>query len=194
MLRRLIRVSPWAVAVLVVVMMPLGGAAQQEPAANDGHHLSEQTTDVQALFQAQWGQAAAQEWVAERNAQIARDARPLPTPQNPGLAGPRISVIAPGNGENVWTASDFVIRGTATDPLMGPKAIDRVEVWINGWRNTPGAIEIGLAALDGGGGWSLDFLPTKFPSMNSNLFVYSHSSYSGNTSVDIVNFNIADHR
>ena len=30
--------------------------------------------------------------------------------------------------------------------------------------------------------------------MNSNLYVYGHSSFSGNTTVDVVNFNIADRR
>jgi Big-like domain-containing protein len=179
-------------ALAVAALMPLSGAAQQEPSATDGQHLSDQPSDVQALFVVQWGPAAAQEWVAERNAQIARLASPLPAPVNPALPLPQVVIASPTVGQNVSTAADFTIRGTASDPLMGPRAIDRVEIWMNGWRNTPGAVPVGLASLDGGGGWGLTFLPTKFPSMNSNLFVYVHSSYSGNTAVGMVNFNIAD--
>jgi hypothetical protein len=180
---------------LVGGLLPLGGAAaQQEPSASDGQHLSDQPADIQALFAATWGQAAAQEWVAERNAQIAREAVPQPIVLNPGLAAPQVIITQPSGGQTVWTATDFSIRGTATDPSVGPQAIDRVEVWLNGRRNTPGAVQVGVATLDRGGGWSLTFSPTRYAAMNSNLYVYSHSSFSGNTSVDIVNFNIVDRR
>jgi hypothetical protein len=183
------------VIALVVGLLPLASAAaQQEPTASDGQHLSDQPADVQALFAAAWGQAGAQEWVNERNAQIAREAVPQPSLVNPGLAGPQLTVLQPAVGQTVWTSADFSIRGTVSDPSVGPQGIDRVEVWLNGRRNTPGAVRVGVATPDGGGAWSLTFSPTKFPSMNSNLYVYSHSSFSGNTSVDIVNFNIADRR
>jgi hypothetical protein len=183
------------VIALTVGLVPVGGAAaQQEPAASDGQHLSDQPADVQALFALVWGPAAAQEWANERNAQVARETVPQPAPLNPGLAGPQVTITQPSTGQTVWTANDFSIRGTATDPSAGPQAIDRVEVWLNGRRNTRGAVQVGIATLDGGGGWSLTFSPTKFPAMNSNLYVYSHSNFSGNTSVSIVNFNIADRR
>ena len=189
-----VRLALCAIA-LVVGLLPVGGAAaQQEPTASDGQHLSDQPADIQALFTLVWGQAAAQEWANERNAQIAREAVPQPVPSNPGLAGPQVTITQPSIGQTVWTASDFSIRGTATDPSVGPQAIDRVEIWLNGRRNTPGAVKVGIATLDAGGSWSLTFSPTKFPAMNSNLYVYSHSSFSGNTSVSIVNFNIADRR
>ena len=183
------------VTVLVVVLMAAGDAAAQlEPTANDGQHLSDQPSDIQALFVAVWGPTAAQEWANERNVEIARNAGPAPAPQHPGMAGPQVTISQPTTGQNVWTSSDFVIRGTATDPNAGPAAVDRVEVWLNGWRNTHGAVQVGVATVDSGGAWSLSFSPTKFTAMNSNLYVYGHSTYSGNTTVNIVNFNIADHR
>jgi hypothetical protein len=189
-----VRLGACALAV-ALCLVPLGSAAaQQEPAAYDGQHLSDQPSDIQALFLATWSQGAAQEWVNERNAQINLLAVPQPTLLNPGMAGPQITIAQPSVGQTVWTAADFNIRGTITDPNVGPQGIDRVEVWLNGRRNTAGAVQVGRATLDGGGGWSLTFSPTKFPAMNSNLYVYGHSSYSGNTSVDIVNFNIVDRR
>jgi Bacterial Ig domain len=194
MLRRLSRLSPFVLA-LVVALMPLASAAaQQEPTANDGQHLSDQPPEIQALFLAQWGQSAASEWVSERNAQIARDAVPQPAPQTPGVAGPQVTITDPTTSQNVSTSTDFIIRGAASDPSAGPKAIDRVEVWLNGRWHTPGAVQVGIATLDGGGGWSLTFSPTKFPSINSNLYAYAHSTFSGNTSVAIVNFNIVDRK
>src|SRR5918912_1451412 len=193
MLRGLKRLTPCVIAV-AALLVPMGGAAAQplEPTANDGQHLSDQPPGVQALFVSVWGDAAAQQWVAGRNAQLARNARPDPTPQKPGLPGPQVTIGQPAVGQTVWTSTDFTLRGTATDPAAGPKAIDRVEVWLNGWRNTPGAVPVGVATLDGGGGWSLTFSPTKFPSMNTNLYVYAHSTYSGKETLANVNFNIQD--
>jgi hypothetical protein len=178
---------------LVLSVVPVSGvAAQQEPAADDGGHFSDQPPDVQALFVATWGQAAAQEWVAERNLQISRESVPVPAALNPAMPRPNLIILEPLAGQNVSTANDFTIRGTVTDPAAGPLAIDRVEIWLNGRRNTRGAISMGVATLDRNGNWSLTFSPTRFHAMNSNLYVYSHSTASGNTSVGIVNFNIID--
>jgi hypothetical protein len=173
--------------------VPVSGvAAQQEPAADDGGRLSEQPPDIQALFVATWGQAAAQEWVAERNLQLSLEAVPVPAPLNPGMPRPDLTILEPLAGQNVSTANDFTIRGTVTDPAAGPLAIDRVEIWLNGRRNTRGAINMGSASLDRNGNWSLTFSPTRFRAMNSNLYVYGHSTVSGNTALGVVNFNIVD--
>ena len=186
------RVSACAVALVLTVVPASGAAAQQEPAADDGQHLSDQPPDIQALFVATWNQAAAQEWVAERNLQLGREAVPLPPVLNPGMPRPDLTILEPTAGQNIMTANDFTIRGTVTDPAAGPLAIDRVEIWLNGRRNTRGAISMGVATLDRNGNWSLTFSPTRFHAMNSNLYVYGHSTASGNTSVGIVNFNIVD--
>jgi hypothetical protein len=175
-----------------VVVPVSGAAAQQEPAADDGQHLSDQPPDIQSLFLATWNQAAAQEWVAERNLELARVAVPDPAVLNPGMPRPDVTILEPLAGQNVSTANDFTIRGTVTDPAAGPLAIDRVEVWLNGRRNTHGAVSMGFASLDRNGNWSLTFSPTRFRAMNSNLYVYARSVASGNSSVGIVNFNIVD--
>jgi len=186
------RVCACGVALILVVMPVSGAAAQQEPAADDGQHLSDQPADIQALFLATWNQAAAQEWVAERNLEISRLAVPEPTVLNPGMPRPDLTILEPSAGQTITTGNDFTIRGTATDPAAGPLAVDRVEVWLNGRRNTRGAVSMGTASLDRYGNWSLTFSPTRFHAMNSNLYVYARSTASGNMSVGIVNFNIVD--
>jgi Bacterial Ig domain len=185
-------VSACAVAVVLLIVPVAGVAAQQEPSADDGGHFSDQPSDVQALFVATWGQAAAQEWVAERNLQLAREAVPVPAVLNPTMPRPDLIILAPLTGQNVSTANEFTVRGTVTDPAAGPLAIDRVEVWLNGRRNTRGATNMGEAFLDRNGNWSLTISPTRFRAMNSNLYVYGHSTASGNTALGIVNFNIVD--
>ena len=183
----------WALGLLLLLPPPATGAsAQQEPVADDRQHLSDQGIDVQSLFVSVYGPAAADEWVAQRNAQLAREAVPQPVLQNPAMPRPELSITQPTAGQSVPTVGDFTLRGTVTDPTAGPKAIDRVEAWLDGRRNTQGSILVGVARLDGDGGWSLNFSPTKFPSINSNLYVYGHSRVSGNTAVAIVNFTIAD--
>ena len=172
--------------------MPPAVSAQQEPVADDGQHLSDQGADVQSLFVSVYGQAAADEWVAQRNAQLAREAVPQPALQNLAMPRPDLTITQPTAGQSVSTVGNFTLRGTATDPTAGPRAIDRVEVWLNGRRNTQGSISVGIARLEGDGGWSLTFSPTRFAAMNSNLYVYGHSRVSGNTAVAIVNFTIAD--
>ena len=69
-----------------------------------------------------------------------------------------------------------------------------MEIWLNGRRGTRGAVSVGSAIVDRSGNWSLTFSPTRFHAMNSNLYVYSHSSASGNTSLGIVNFNIVERK
>jgi Bacterial Ig domain len=149
------------------------------------------------MFLAVWGESAAQEWVTEHNAQIGQ-AAPAPAPAaapaapNPEAAGPQVTITDPTTNQNVSTSKDFTIRGTATDPAAGPKAIDRVEVWLNGPREGRGGRQVGVATLDSGGGWSLTFSPTKFTASNSNMYVYSHSSFTDKTTLTTVNFNITD--
>ena len=49
---------------------------------------------------------------------------------------------------------------------------------------------LGNADLAGDGSWRLSFSPTKFPSINSNLYVYAHSSVTNLLGSATVNFDI----
>ena len=111
---------------------------------------------------------------------------------DPNAPGPVVAINQPRKGENVPTNADYTITGSATDPTAGAPAIDKVEIFINGRRNDPSARSLGTASLDGAGGWRLTFSPTKFPSINSNLYVYAHSKFTGKESAAQVNFNIQD--
>ena len=217
MIRMCSRLTAGVFLAAVMVVPVSGVAAQQEPTARDGRRLSGETPETQGMFTAVWGSQAAQEWVTEHNAAIgaapapvaapAPAPAPAPTPApapavgaapaagttNPAAPGPVIAITDPTTNKNVSTSSDFTLRGTYNDPTVGAKAIDRVELFLNGRREDPGARSLGLANLDGSGGWSLGFSPTKFSAVNSNLYAYAHSTYSGKTTLASVNFNICDH-
>ena len=61
---------------------------------------------------------------------------------------PVVSVSAPVDGERVSTRlGNYRVTGTVRDPIAGPKAIDRVQVWLNGERNTEQASYIGDADI-----------------------------------------------
>ncbi|MCA1645434.1 MAG: hypothetical protein LC797_08190 [Chloroflexi bacterium] len=65
------------------VLVSAGVAGAQQPAsdaATDGRRLSGESAATQASFRAVWGDRAAQEWVVEHNAQIARPAAAAPAP------------------------------------------------------------------------------------------------------------------
>ena len=72
----------------------------------------------------------------------------------------------------------------------GVIGIDSVEVWIFGERNANGATNLGKATLLSDGTWSLTFLPTRFTSTHTNIYVYVHSSASGLENVASRGFNI----
>jgi hypothetical protein len=84
----------------------------------------------------------------------------------------------------------YTIKGNVTDPAYGPGAIDSVDVWLNGERDGVGGTQIGTVAPDENGKWSVQFKPSKFRSMHSNLYIYVHSSKTGLTTEIIRGFNI----
>ena len=63
-------------------------------------------------------------------------------------------------------------------------------MWINGGRNTTYGTLLGNADIAGDGSWRLSFSPTKFPSINSNLYVYARSSVTKQEGTATVNFDI----
>jgi hypothetical protein len=117
---------------------------------------------------------------------------PAPAPGTSTSAGtaPVLTITAPTEGQNVKASGnqDFTITGTATDPVYGPSAIDRVDVYILGDK-TDGTL-LGTTTPAGDGSWSLTFKPTNYPSTHVNIYVYAHSSKTGQTTDAIRGFNI----
>jgi hypothetical protein len=105
---------------------------------------------------------------------------------------PQLTITAPVESENVRAAgsTQYTITGNATDPTYGPGAIDVVDVWIFGERNSSSGTDLGTATLNSDGSWSLAFTPTKFPSTHTNIYVYAHSRVTGQTTEVIRGFNI----
>lgn len=116
---------------------------------------------------------------------------PAPPPARP-TAPPQVTVLNPLDNQLVSAkgGASYTITGTATDPVAGAGGIDSVEVWIFGERNANGATNLGKATLLSDGTWSLTFLPTRFTSTHTNIYVYVHSSASGLENVASRGFNI----
>jgi hypothetical protein len=115
-----------------------------------------------------------------------------PAPAAQG-APPLLSVSAPVEGQYVSTRSrSFRIRGTARDPANGPRGIDWVEVWLNGEANADPALFLGNLDVAADGAWSLDFDPDKHAPINSNLYVYAHSSVTGKRTLQVIHFYLTD--
>ena len=114
-----------------------------------------------------------------------------PPPARP-TAPPQVTVLNPLDNQLVSAkgGASYTITGTATDPVSGPGGIDSVEVWIFGERNANGSTDLGKATLLSDGTWSLTFLPTRFTSTHTNIYVYAHSRTSGLDGVTTRGFNI----
>jgi Bacterial Ig domain len=210
------RLVKWIAVVVscLALVLPLAGPgwAQQEPTARDGRRLSGETPETQAMFNAVWGSQAAQEWVTEHNAAIgaapapaaapppapaAPAAAPAPAPAAAGVspgAPPTLTITAPQKGQNITTfgGQQFTITGTASDPNAGPTAIDKVDVWINGERGSPGGTDLGIVKPQANGSWSIILNPTRFPSTHTNLYAYAHSTNTDKETLVNVDFNIID--
>lgn len=96
-----------------------------------------------------------------------------------------VDVTNPTEAQNVSTRSgDYTITGTASPD------VDRVDVWINGERDT--GTELGTVTPNSDGTWSVTFRPTRFPSTHANLYVFAHSRATGKEIEFIRGFNITD--
>jgi hypothetical protein len=111
----------------------------------------------------------------------------------PGAAPPILSVAAPVQDERISIHLPvYRVTGTARDPVAGARAIDRVQVWLNGEQNTDNASFIGDADIATDGSWELDFSPWKFTPLTSNMYVYAHSDLSNRTTLAVIHFVITD--
>src|SRR5204863_9627335 len=107
------------------------------------------------------------------------------SPSTSGTSGtatgaPVITVTAPTESANVSTRSDFTIAGTATTPGIGPSDIDRVQVYINGEKDTGTLLGETTPASDTT--WNVGFPPTHSATTPTNTYPYEHSTRSGTES------------
>jgi Bacterial Ig domain len=119
---------------------------------------------------------------------------PAPAPAAPPVASgpPQLTILNPLDNQTVSAkgGASYTITGTAADPVAGAGGIDRVEVFIFGERNAPGSTDLGTATLLSDGTWSLTFLPTRFTSTHTNIYVYAHSRATGLETTASRGFNI----
>jgi hypothetical protein len=121
---------------------------------------------------------------------------PAPAPAPPAAPAPsgppQLTILNPLDNQNVSAkgGASYTITGTAMDPAAGAGGIDLVDVWIFGERNARGSTHLGAATLLSDGTWSLTFLPTRFTSTHTNIYVYAHSRVTGLESATSRGFNI----
>jgi hypothetical protein len=99
---------------------------------------------------------------------------------------PVVKFLQPTDNQNVSTRSTFQINGTVDDPTH----IDRIEVWINGERDS-GTL-LGTTTPSSDGSWSITFNPTKFASTHTNLYAYARNGVTHRETEIIVGINIVD--
>jgi hypothetical protein len=103
--------------------------------------------------------------------------------------GPVVTVTAPVDGERISTRlGNYRLTGTARDPVAGPKAIDRIQVWFNGERNSDQGTFIGDANIAPDGSWELDFGPWQYSPLISNMYFYVHSDMTNKITLVVVHF------
>src|SRR5205807_4001600 len=119
-------------------------------------------------------------------------AAPAPAPSGGGAAtgGLQLTISNPAEAQNVSTRSDYTVTGTATTPGIGPSDVDRIDVYINGEKDT-GTL-LGETTPLSDGSWAVTFKPTRFPSTHANVYVFAHSRSTGKEVEVIRGFNITD--
>jgi hypothetical protein len=113
-------------------------------------------------------------------------AAPAPSSTSSGVgAQTTVNVTAPTENANVSTkGGDYTISGTAS------LDVDRVDVWINGERDT--GSQLGTTTPNSDGTWSVTFRPTRYPSTHANLYVFARSKTTGKEVEIVRGFNITD--
>ena len=112
---------------------------------------------------------------------------PAPSSSSSGAStsGTTVTVTAPLENANVSTKNgQYTITGTVSPD------VDRVDVWLNGERDT--GTQLGTATPNSDGTWSVSFIPTHYPSTHSNLYVFARSKTTGKEIETVRGFNITD--
>ncbi|HEY1291615.1 MAG TPA: hypothetical protein VGJ60_00865 [Chloroflexota bacterium] len=132
-------------------------------------------------------------WYAQTSVSVALSSGGVAGPALAGAGGPIVSVSAPLEGERISTRlGNYRVTGTARDPVAGAKAIDRVEVWLNGEHNTEQSSFIGDADVAPDGSWGIDFGPWRYPPITSNMYIYVHSDVTNKVTLVVVHFVLVD--
>jgi len=104
---------------------------------------------------------------------------------------PQVTITDPSENESISTKSgDHTIQGTVAAPGASIGDIDRIQVYINGERDS-GTL-LGETTPQSDGSWSVTFTPTHFPSSFTNIYVYAHSKSTGKETQAIRGFTITD--
>ncbi|HET6317802.1 MAG TPA: hypothetical protein VFG86_15205 [Chloroflexota bacterium] len=131
-------------------------------------------------------------WYEPLTINASATAAPQPSVSGAVATGvPQITVTDPTEDQDISTKNgDHTIEGTVSSPGASASDIDRIEVWINGERDS-GTL-LGTTTPNSDGSWSLAFTPTHFASTHSNIYVYAHSKSTGKETETVRGFNITD--
>jgi hypothetical protein len=133
-------------------------------------------------------------WYEPLNVTASATAAPAPSASSSSSVAtgvPQVTVSDPTEGQNISTKNgDHTIMGTVSSPGASVSDIDRIEVWINGERDS-GTL-LGTTTPQSDGSWSLTFTPTHFASTHSNIYIYAHSKSTGKETEIVRGFNITD--
>jgi hypothetical protein len=105
-----------------------------------------------------------------------------------------VTVIAPGDKESITNTGDYVIRGTAYDTrtsLNTGVGVDRVQVYLDGFRGVAGSQALGEAYPDAQTLWAITFHPTQYDRVAHHwLYIYARSAVTGEETILAREFNI----
>jgi hypothetical protein len=104
-----------------------------------------------------------------------------------------LTIVAPGDGEDVLANHNGVIRGVAYDTRTRAElgvGVDRVQVYLDGPRDSVGSQTLGIATQVANT-WTLAWEPTKYDHVRQHhLWVYAHSNVTGEERLVNLDINI----
>jgi hypothetical protein len=117
-----------------------------------------------------------------------------PVSAGTGTTGIVLKIVSPHPDDAIIPNDNGTINGVAYDTRTRPElgsGVDRVSVYLDAARGTAGSQSLGDAVLSGNN-WSLAWQPTKYDSVQHHiLWVYAHSSVTGEEALLQQEINIA---
>jgi len=131
-------------------------------------------------------------WFTQLSVNVALSAGGVSGPALPG-GGPIVTVSAPLPDERISTRlGNYRVTGTARDPVAGPKAVDRIQVWVNGEQGSDTGSFVGDADIASDGSWGVDFAPSHYTPIASNMYIYARSDVTNRVTLVVVHFVLVD--